>query len=398
MSENRNGRYTGTYDPAHTDTGMHKTRMYRTGTNGKTKGPKRFRPTKEGMLALGELFLIIVIVFLIIFLIIKGITGNKDKDKETTTTYADETTTTKAPEPPKWYDGFSTVSVSSGSAHEGTLVLVNRENTYLFPQSAESRLTSLSGTAGYSNYFVLKYYDLKTNSQITAALCDMTKALCEANPETLGEYTDESGNKVSDRLLISSGYRSFAEQSTLYEKEVSKSGEEIASTFVAEAGKSEHHTGYAVDIKVFTAKKATVDLRPGEYAWMAANAYKYGFIQRYTAEKSELTGYSAENWHFRFVDTPHAEIISSNGWCYEEYTDEIKTHTVDKGPMYFTGKDGIEYMIYYIPADTSSDLTYIPVPEGAKKVSSFYSQKDTQKGMYTVSGDNAGGFIVTVVK
>ena len=35
--------------------------------------------------------------------------------------------------------------------------------------------------------------------------------------------------------------------------------------------------------------------------WLAANAYRYGFVLRYPSGKTSITGYSFEPWHFRYV-------------------------------------------------------------------------------------------------
>jgi D-alanyl-D-alanine carboxypeptidase len=35
--------------------------------------------------------------------------------------------------------------------------------------------------------------------------------------------------------------------------------------------------------------------------WLAANAYKYGWIIRYPSFATKITGYQYEPWHLRFV-------------------------------------------------------------------------------------------------
>ena len=81
----------------------------------KKKRKRRFKPTKEGMIALGELFLIIVAVFLVIFLVIKGITSSK-KPGETTSdsTSTVPVQTTEAPKP-KWNAGYISLGIASSS-------------------------------------------------------------------------------------------------------------------------------------------------------------------------------------------------------------------------------------------------------------------------------------------
>ena len=38
-----------------------------------------------------------------------------------------------------------------------------------------------------------------------------------------------------------------------------------------------------------------------EQKWMMENAYRYGFILRYPADKCHLTGIGYEPWHYRYV-------------------------------------------------------------------------------------------------
>jgi D-alanyl-D-alanine carboxypeptidase len=35
--------------------------------------------------------------------------------------------------------------------------------------------------------------------------------------------------------------------------------------------------------------------------WLAANAYRYGFIVRYPNNETGITGYQYEPWHLRYV-------------------------------------------------------------------------------------------------
>ena len=56
-----------------------------------------------------------------------------------------------------------------------------------------------------------------------------------------------------------------------------------------------------------------------EAQWLANNAYKYGFILRYPKNKEDVTGYSYEPWHFRFVGRESATYIMTNNLTLEEY-------------------------------------------------------------------------------
>jgi len=104
-------------------------------------------------------------------------------------------------------------------------------------------------------------------------------------------------------LMLSSGYRSYAYQVNLYKGYVKTDGQATADTQSARPGYSEHQTGLAADIEPSTQKceveQCFADTPEGK--WLAANAYKYGFIIRYTADKVNVTGYEYEPWHVRYI-------------------------------------------------------------------------------------------------
>ena len=56
-----------------------------------------------------------------------------------------------------------------------------------------------------------------------------------------------------------------------------------------------------------------------ESKWLKENAYKYGFILRYEADKQEITGYKSEEWHYRYVGLEAAKYIYENDITLEEY-------------------------------------------------------------------------------
>lgn len=383
---------------ANTEAGMNRTQTGRTSvttTSIKRKKKLRIRPTKEGLIALGELFLILLAIIFVIFLVVKGIKGSRTPDETTDSTTTEAPVTTEVKKP-AWNAGYISLAVATSGKKEGNLILVNNETEYSFPSKMMSKLTELYGKT--DGLFVMGRYkdESRTGVYLNAGIVSPLKKLCEAltaaNQDTLGPYTDKDGATVTDKIMISSGYRSRDYQQGLYDEADDKS-------FLAKAGYSEHHTGLAFDIKIFTATGATIDLRAGEYEWITENCHKYGFIRRYQAEKLGITGISNEEWHFRFVDVPHAYAIKEAGICLEEYIEMLrKQHNCTENTPYEVSTDIGDFLVYYVPAD-SADMTYITVPQGAKLVSgSFAAEQSITSGMYTVSGTNEGGFIVTIAK
>ncbi|HWT55540.1 MAG TPA: M15 family metallopeptidase [Candidatus Microsaccharimonas sp.] len=106
-------------------------------------------------------------------------------------------------------------------------------------------------------------------------------------------------------LMLSSGYRSYTYQVNLYNGYVAAQGQATADTQSARPGYSEHQTGLAADVEPVS-KNCEVESCFGdtpEGKWVAANAYKYGFIVRYPTGDEAVTGYEPEPWHIRYIGT-----------------------------------------------------------------------------------------------
>ena len=112
-------------------------------------------------------------------------------------------------------------------------------------------------------------------------------------------------------FIITSGYRSYQRQSEVYaESEPGKA---------QQPGASEHQTGLAFDVTTET--NSGFESTP-QYAWLSANAHEYGFIQRYPANKSNITGISYEPWHYRYVGVDAARKMRHTGQTLEEFMGE----------------------------------------------------------------------------
>lgn len=107
----------------------------------------------------------------------------------------------------------------------------------------------------------------------------------------------------AERLTISteSGYRSYDVQVKAYNSIVKGYGQEAADNESARAGYSEHQTGLAVDFGSEGCIIQDCFTNTAAAKWLTYNSYKYGFILRYPANKSAITGYKFEPWHYRYV-------------------------------------------------------------------------------------------------
>ena len=176
---------------------------------------------------------------------------------------------------------------------EWNLIVVNRWNP--IPENYSVELTVLSNGQ-------------KVDSRIYPLLQEMFDA---ARAEGIypivreGYRTEEEQQEILDdkiQAYINEGYSQWR-------------AERNAKEWVALPGTSEHQLGIAVDINADKSKCTNDDV----YAWLAENAYKYGFILRYPLDKQEITGTSYEPWHYRYVGVEAAQEIYEQGICLEEY-------------------------------------------------------------------------------
>ena len=148
----------------------------------------------------------------------------------------------------------------------------------------------------------------------------------------------------------------------------------------------EHDTGLSFDLHLYDASTGAYPEFTGEgdYSWISENCWKYGLILRYPEDKADITGVSPMAYHFRYVGIPHAEIMTANKLCLEEYIDFVKDYTFEK-PLTFTAFDDTEYSVYYVAADKGS-TTNVPVP----------LDDSNNERPNTISGNNVDGYIVCV--
>ena len=192
-------------------------------------------------------------------------------------------------------DAYSRLSVTHKItvSEEWNLIIVNRWNE--LPEDYNVELTELSNGQ-------------KVDSRIYPYLQEMFDA---ARAE--GVYP-----------VVREGYRTEEEQQEILDNKIQtyinqgysqSRAERTAKEWVALPGTSEHQLGIAVDINADKSKCSNEEV----YAWLAENAYKYGFILRYPLGKQEITGTSYEPWHYRYVGEEAALEIYEQGICLEEY-------------------------------------------------------------------------------
>ena len=119
-------------------------------------------------------------------------------------------------------------------------------------------------------------------------------------------------------LIVNSSYRTHDEQEEIYNDYESSQGKAYADKYAARPDYSEHQTGLALDI--FTPGAGMANFEDTDaFRWLQENSYKYGFILRYPEGKEDITGYSYEAWHYRFLGKDLAKKVYNSGLTYDEY-------------------------------------------------------------------------------
>ena len=123
---------------------------------------------------------------------------------------------------------------------------------------------------------------------------------------------------------ISAACRTVSEQRKLLNSRINtyvkngmskKKAQSAARQTVAEPGCSEHHLGICFDITVPGATFAGTK----QHKWLLEHCWEYGFILRYPPDKTKITGFAPEAWHYRYVGAEHAMKMHELNLCLEEY-------------------------------------------------------------------------------
>ena len=163
-----------------------------------------------------------------------------------------------------------------------------------------------------------------------------------------------SADGVSD-IMVASAYRSYADQAAAFHRHVEKEkstltndayrvlgedyirmnylekgiyrlstedAETVVKSYSALPGQSEHQTGLCVDFATYEEGKEVLTEAfesTKAFVWLSQNAYKFGFILRYPKGQENITGYTYEPWHYRFVGREAATDIWVGNMTLEQY-------------------------------------------------------------------------------
>ena len=124
------------------------------------------------------------------------------------------------------------------------------------------------------------------------------------------------------RFVVQSAYRSYRTQKSTFAYWVRVHGYKVAITESARPGHSEHQMATTLDFRGYGGA-APWDYRDWGGTrvgkWLAANAWKYGFVMSYPKGKTAVTCYQYEPWHYRYVGRERAIAIRDSGLTLREF-------------------------------------------------------------------------------
>lgn len=190
----------------------------------------------------------------------------------------------------EWYDEDA---IEQTDTSKGNLMLVNKFH-YLSEDYTPENIVDVKNTYAYGD------------NEITEEVYNAFKNM----------WTDAKKEDLS--LIITSSYRDYEFQDTLWNQYASSNSEAWADSVSARAGHSEHQTGLTLDIVTYNCTMNEFE-ETDEFKWLQKNAHKYGFILRYPKDKTDITGYDYESWHYRYVGVEMAKKIYEEGITFDEY-------------------------------------------------------------------------------
>ena len=204
------------------------------------------------------------------------------------------------------YDRYVAYSDENGEDEETTVLYVNLDLDK--PDYEESKTVEKFS----SDMLVNKHRSLNENFEPNDLMSIPSEYASEddfqASRIAFNAYKkmSDAASKEGYEIVINSAYRSYQDQLDIIEYYKNAYGQNYVDKYVAKAGFSEHQTGLAFDIG---SRKVNVFANSKEYEWMQDNAYKYGFILRFSKRYENVTGFRSEPWHYRYVGVEAAKYI-----------------------------------------------------------------------------------------
>ncbi len=215
-----------------------------------------------------------------------------------------------------YYDRYVAYSDETGEDEETTVLFVNLD--FDKENYQDSTLVEKFSTDMLVNKHRNLAEDFVPNELVKISEDYASEEGMECSKVALDAFKkmNSAASKEGLELVINSAYRSYQDQVDISNEYLKWYGQNYVDKYVAKPGYSEHQTGLAFDIG---SRKVNVFANSKEYEWMLENAYKYGFILRFTKKDEDITGFRSEPWHYRYVGEDIAKYIHEEDITFEEY-------------------------------------------------------------------------------
>ena len=272
------------------------------------------------------------------------------------TTTGNDTNTTTTPDTgvatPN--QGKHVVVVSSSEINKGSLLLIDKDNQISYRDKFPARSELIGNTALQKELGLVR---VRGTGDFKAPHGNhfLTQSAAEYFYQMMSDFVEQTGSY--DIFLRNTYYCDYSEQ-------------------VPHA--NIHATGCAVDLQIMSDdKQYSLKSNSEFYKWFIDNCAKYGYVfEGDTQNSTTSSGYSS----FRFVGTAHAGCMKIYDMSLKEYLSYITNKTTDSC-LRITDEFGVEWWVYYVKASSgeNTDITVFG-----------------DESCYEISGDNLGGFVVTI--
>lgn len=163
---------------------------------------------------------------------------------------------------------------------------------------------------------------------VTAQVRGQVRNMRADAAEALKEMFDACKAEKKVTLVSVSGYRGYNKQKNIYDRKYRSVGKNAAKAdaYVARPGASEHQLGLAMDVGQANNDSGLTSsfgkTKGGK--WLAEHCWEYGFILRYQQGWEDVTGYSFEPWHVRYVGKENAKRIHEAEVPLETYLQMLR--------------------------------------------------------------------------
>lgn len=262
---------------------------------------KLVKHTKAGdySILIYSLFAIVAFILLVVmFANIFSLGGKKKKDFKITTTEA--ATPADATEDPQ--------IAAQNAMKQQAIDIYSRNKDFIFIVDENHPLAE-----GYTFEHHTLNCGLDVDERMFNDFLEMLNACNMAGYEynIINAYIDEA----TQTQLYNDAVAHYVEQGLLEEEAQAQVGKSVDKP-----GCSEHETGLAVDLTdVEVLGEEDYKSTRGTDQWLMNNCHKYGFINRYPANKVSVTGISDEQWQYRYVGKEAAAFMAENNLSLEEF-------------------------------------------------------------------------------